>query len=154
MPTEPSQISGNRNRSQSHQYSFNAQTGEKESIQFLWENSAWGRLERSRGKLLERANTFVGPSPVYARKEKQIDEAIAVVDPFSTGAHLAKQVAAAGYKVVRIFSIWDSPVAALVEKGLVVEYCATLQFNDLNPNIEAAFAEVSDFPLLATYFFG
>lgn len=142
MPTEPSQISGNRNRSQSHQYSFNVQTGEKESIQFLWENSAWGRLERSRGKLMERANTFVGPSPSYTRKEKQIDEAIAIVDPFSTGAHLAKQVAAAGYKVIRILSIWDSPVAALVEKGLVVEYCATLQFNDLNPNIEAAFSEI------------
>eukprot|EP00604_Paraphysomonas_vestita_P003162 CAMPEP_0174821084 /NCGR_PEP_ID=MMETSP1107-20130205/5372_1 /TAXON_ID=36770 /ORGANISM="Paraphysomonas vestita, Strain GFlagA" /LENGTH=904 /DNA_ID=CAMNT_0016037753 /DNA_START=302 /DNA_END=3016 /DNA_ORIENTATION=+ len=90
---------------------------------------------------MERANTFVGPLPTYSRRE-QIDEAIAVVDPFSTGAHLAKQVAAAGYKVVRIFSIWDSPVAALVEKGLVVEYCASLQFNDLNPNIEAAFAEL------------
>lgn len=141
MPTEPTSLSGTRNRSHSYQHSFNAQTGEKESIQFLWENSAWGRLERSKGKVMERANTFVGPLPTYSRRE-QIDEAIAVVDPFSTGAHLAKQVAAAGYKVVRIFSIWDSPVAALVEKGLVVEYCASLQFNDLNPNIEAAFAEV------------
>jgi hypothetical protein len=145
MPTEPTQLSGNRNRSHSHQYSFNAHTGEKESIQFLWENSAWGRLERSKGKVMERANTFVGPAPVYHRKErKELDEAIAVVDPFSTGAHLAKQVALAGYKVVRILSIWDSPVAALVEKGLVVEYCATLQFNDLNPNPEAAMAEVTD----------
>jgi hypothetical protein len=145
MPTEPTQLSGNRNRSSSHhQYSFNAQTGEKESIQFLWENSSWGKLERSKGKPMERANTFVGPTPAYSRKADQVDEAIAVVDPFSTGAHLAKQVSAAGYKVVRIFSIWDSPVAALVEKGLVVEYCASLQFNDLNPNTEAAFAEVPD----------
>jgi hypothetical protein len=150
MPTEPTQLSGNRNRSHSHQYSFNAHTGEKESIQFLWENSAWGRLERSKGKVMERANTFVGPAPVYHRKErKELDEAIAVVDPFSTGAHLAKQVALAGYKVVRILSIWDSPVAALVEKGLVVEYCATLQFNDLNPNPEAAMAEVTDSAVLA-----
>lgn len=141
MPSEPTQISANRNRSNSHQYSFNAQTGEKESIQFLWENSSWGRFERSKGKVMERANTFVGPTPSYSRKQ-QIDEAIAVVDPFSTGAHLAKQVSLAGYKVVRIFSIWDSPVAALVEKGLVVEYCATLQFNDLNPNTEAALTEV------------
>lgn len=143
MPSEPTQISANRNRSNSHQYSFNAQTGEKESIQFLWENSSWGRFERSKGKVMERANTFVGPAPSTTTRKPQVDEAIAVVDPFSTGAHLAKQVSLAGYKVVRIFSIWDSPVAALVEKGLVVEYCATLQFNDLNPNIEGALAEVS-----------
>jgi hypothetical protein len=154
MPTEPTQLSGNRNRSSSHQFSFNAQTGEKESIQFLWENSAWGRLERSKGKVMERANTFVGPAPTYPHRggpggsgkdRLELNEAIAVVDPFSTGAHLAKQVALAGYKVVRILSIWDSPVAALVEKGLVVEYCATLQFNDLNPNPDAAMAEVFTF---------
>jgi hypothetical protein len=130
-----------RGLSSGRRTSFNAETGEKESIQFLWENSSWGRLERSRGKMMERAATFVGPSPVTTAKE--INEAIAVVDPFSTGAHLAKQIAAAGYKVVRILSIWDSPVAALVEKGLVVEYCATLQFNDLNPNMDSALAEVN-----------
>mmetsp|Transcript_8797 Transcript_8797/g.13163 ORF Transcript_8797/g.13163 Transcript_8797/m.13163 type:complete len:979 (-) Transcript_8797:119-3055(-) len=140
MPTEPTTLTSSRPMSHGHRASFNAHTGEKEHIQFLWENSAWGRMERSKGKVLDKANTFVGPSP----KVDSDKGAIAVVDPFSTGAHLAAQVAAAGYRVVKILSIWDSPVAALVEEGLVVEYCATLQFNDLNPNHEAALSEMMD----------
>lgn len=56
----------------------------------MWENSAWGRMERAKGRVMERANTFVGPSAPHVLKQK--DVAIAVVDPFSTGAHLAAQV--------------------------------------------------------------
>jgi biotin carboxylase len=55
---------------------------------------------------------------------------IAVVDPFSTGAHLAREVTLAGIKCARVFSIWDSPVAALIQQGLEVEYAATVQHND------------------------
>ena len=89
MPTEPTLLPASREKSHtSHRASFNASTGEKESIQFLWENSAWGRMERAKGKVMERANTFVGPTQPHVQR----DEAIAVVDPFSTGAHLAAQV--------------------------------------------------------------
>ena len=55
---------------------------------------------------------------------------IAVVDPFSTGAHLAREVTLAGLKCARVFSIWDSPVAALIQQGMEVEYAATVQHND------------------------
>ena len=36
----------------------------------------------------------------------------------------------AGYKCIRAFSIWDSPVAALVQEGVDVEFYATVQHND------------------------
>ena len=91
MPTEPTLLPSSRQKSHGHRTSFNASTGEKESIQFLWDNSAWGRMERAKGKVMERANTFVGPSQPFTQR----DEAIAVVDPFSTGAHLAAQVSVA-----------------------------------------------------------
>jgi hypothetical protein len=57
------------------------------------------------------------------------------------------QIAAAGYKVVKVLSIWDSPVAALVEQGLVVEYSATIQFNDIDPSEENSLAEVNNEPV-------
>lgn len=64
--------------------------------------------------------------------------AIVIVDPFSTGAHLAAAVCAAGYKCARVFSIWDSPVAALVQQGLTLDYSATIQHNDILPNQDVA----------------
>ncbi|CAM9358694.1 unnamed protein product, partial [Ectocarpus fasciculatus] len=63
---------------------------------------------------------------------------VAVVDPFSTGAQLAAQAAKLGYGVVRVFSIWDSPVAALIQEGVTVDYFATVQFNDQDPNVDEA----------------
>lgn len=122
--------------------SFNAETGEKESAQALWEGSAWEKLGRSRGKTMDRANSFVGQSA--PNKENQ-DSVIAVVDPFSTGAHLAAAVVAAGYKCARVLSAWDSPVASLVQEGVSSEYCATIQDNDRNHNQEAAINEVNIF---------
>ena len=53
-----------------------------------------------------------------------------IVDPFSTGAHLAAAVCKAGFKCARVFSIWDSPVAALCQDGITAEYCATVQHDD------------------------
>ena len=100
----------------------------EEDPQALWEGSAWHKLERARGKSMERANSFIGSrfggAGAAAVKE---NAAIIVVDPFSTGAHLAAAVTKAGYKCARVFSIWDSPVAALVQEGLVLDYCATIQ---------------------------
>eukprot|EP01040_Poterioochromonas_malhamensis_P026277 gene26277-33018_t len=40
--------------------SFNAETGEKESSQALWEGSSWEKFGRSRGKTMDKANSFVG----------------------------------------------------------------------------------------------
>lgn len=47
--------------------------------------------------------------------------------------------------MVKVLSIWDSPVAALVEQGLVVEYSATIQFNDMDPSEENSLTEVTDY---------
>ena len=91
-------------------------------------------MEKSRGKLLERANSFVGSRSRSATSaEVSVDgkpKAIAIVDPFSTGAHLAAESVKRGYKCVRVLSIWDSPVAALVQEGVDVEFDATIQNND------------------------
>ncbi len=57
-------------------------------------------------------------------------DACVIVDPFSTGAHLAKKVCSMGFKCIRVFSIWDSPVAALIQEGIDVEFIATLQYNN------------------------
>jgi hypothetical protein len=109
--------------------SFNAETGEKESAQELWESSSWVKMGRSRGMTMDRSNTFVGAASI-PEEAPLVDEIIVVVDPFSTGAHLAAEVCKNGFKCARVFSVWDSPVAALVQKGLRIDFCATVQFND------------------------
>lgn len=120
--------------------SFNAETGEKESAQELWNGSSWVKMNRARGMTMDRSNTFVGaPIPEEVTLK---DEVIAIVDPFSTGAHLAAEVCKQGYRCARVFSVWDSPVAALVQKGLKIDFCATIQFNDRNPDHDAAVIEV------------
>ena len=35
-----------------------------------------------------------------------------------------------GYKCVRVLAIWDSPVAALIQKGINADFVATVQHND------------------------
>lgn len=52
---------------------------------------------------------------------KQVDWVIFLLLAFASKA---------GYKCIRVFSIWDSPVAALVQEGLDVEFSATVQHND------------------------
>jgi hypothetical protein len=76
---------------------------------------------------------------MYVDEEKGV---IVIVDPFSTGAHLASEVCKLGYKCARVFSVWDSPVAALVQQGLNIDYCATIQHNDRVPDQDAATNEV------------
>lgn len=109
--------------------SFNAKTGEQESSQALWEGSSFVKMGRARGMTMERSNTFIGGSSIPEDAELK-DEIVIIVDPFSTGAHLAAEVCKQGYRCARVFSVWDSPVAALVQKGLKIDFCATLQFND------------------------
>ena len=133
---------------------FNLATGEKQSSQSLWETSAWEKLGRSRGKTMDRSNSFVGyrsraVSEAIALKEKE--GAIAVVDPFSTGAHLVAEAIKQGYKVVRILSSWDSPVAALVMSGFkTLDYSATVQHNDRETDEDKAIMDsakaLSDLP--------
>ena len=84
---------------------------------------------------MERANSFIGSRSQRAGPDAP---AIVIVDPFSTGAHLAAAVTNAGYKCIRVFSIWDSPVAALVQEGLVLDFSATLQHNDRSADQDAA----------------
>jgi hypothetical protein len=112
----------------------------------MWENSPWGKMERSMCRL-ERANSFRGTAAEAPEGAEQLPRGagagaggglVAVVDPFSTGAQLAAQAAKLGYGVVRVLSIWDSPVAALIQDGVTVDYFATVQFNDQDPSEDDA----------------
>ena len=107
---------------------INEETGEHENEQAIWEGNSWAKLEKSRGKSDHR-HSFVGRQDKGPSVEG-VKSAIVIVDPFSTAAHLAAAVCAAGYKCVRVLSMWDSPVAALVQKGLQIDYAATVQHND------------------------
>ncbi len=54
-------------------------------------------MKRNRGNTMERANSFVGTgmnrsTSIDERKQSRSNEAIVIVDPFSTGAHLAAEV--------------------------------------------------------------
>jgi biotin carboxylase len=68
--------------------------------------------------------------------------AVVIVDPFSSGAHLAAMVVKWGFKLILVFSERDSPVAALISKGannfkptLLIQHDAT------NPDQDAAVEE-------------
>ena len=132
-PTEP-KVMANRSSADTHSraVAVDQESGEPAQEQTLWDGSSWSRMQRSRGKLMDRANSFVGESsgPRSRSGTNADNRAVVIVDPFSTGIHLAKEVVNAGYKCARVFSIWDSPVAALVQKGIDVDFCATLQHND------------------------
>lgn len=142
--TEPAVISSTTRSDNNRSIVVNQETGETESEQNLWDGSSWAKLQKSRGKMMERANSFVGEGGTRSRSGtiEHKGKAIVIVDPFSTGIHLAKEVVEAGYKCARIFSIWDSPVAALVQKGIDVDFCATIQHNDTSGDIDAAINEV------------
>ena len=83
------------------------------------------------------------------------ESGVVVVDPFSTGAQLAAGVCAKGYKCVRILSIWDSPVASLIQSGVNADFHATLQFDDRLDDEDKATNDVCDqiralpFPVVA-----
>jgi len=64
------------------------------------------------------------------------------------------QVCKAGLKCCQVLSIWDSPVASLVQQGLNIDFCATIQFNDRLPYDQAFYVVLQalkelPFPILA-----
>lgn len=71
--------------------------------------------------------------------------AVVIVDPFSTGAHLAAEVCRLGLNCVRVFSISNSPLATLIQKGLEVDYSATIQHNEKLDDQELAISKVDCF---------
>jgi len=151
-PSEPKVIPPTgKNDGSVRPIAVNTETGAAEREQGMWDGSSWNKLQKSRGKMMDRANSFVGDGVGGTRSRSgTIDgvtnKAVVIVDPFSTGIHLAKEVVNAGYKCARVFSIWDSPVAALVQKGIDVDFCATIQHNDTHGDIDAAINEVSGVP--------
>mmetsp|Transcript_37218 Transcript_37218/g.37900 ORF Transcript_37218/g.37900 Transcript_37218/m.37900 type:complete len:506 (-) Transcript_37218:227-1744(-) len=127
IPTEP-KVLGNRTPKT---VSFHGDVNDE--IKEIWDNSAWEKMQKNggrpgRGYSLTKQGSF-----------REVNKgAIMIVDPFSTGAHIADGVCKAGFICGRIFSTWDSPVAALVQKGLEVDYTATIQHNDKIEDVEAA----------------
>lgn len=133
--------------------SFNAETGQKEDPSFLWGSagtpSGPGSASSNAPTERTRANTYMGDAPPAVEAlaasvpPTMLEGAVVLVDPFSTGLHVAAQSAKYGMKVVRVFSIWDSPVAALVNKSVHVDFCATVQHNDTLEDQDAATNDVS-----------
>jgi len=69
------------------------------------------------------------------------EEAVCVVDPFSTGALIAERLESEGFHVVRVLSEYNSPVADLVQESISCSYEATIQHNNLAEDQDAALAE-------------
>ena len=67
---------------------------------------------------------------------------MAVIDPFSSGAILAKELVGRGYHVIRILAEKNSPVAGLVASDSSCQFDATIQHDDTNPDADAALADV------------
>lgn len=91
--------------------SFNQETGAKESSQGMWDNSTPVKTTNV-PTLMNRANSFIGNSNINNRDRSvsiaaaDKNGAIVVVDPFSTGAHLAAEINRNGYKCVCVVSLW------------------------------------------------
>lgn len=134
--------------------SMDMETGETKPLKNVWEGSSWTRFEKQRGKLMEKSNSFIGSRSVSAASPvaPEVPSAIVVVDPFSTGAHLAAAICEAGFLCVRVLSIWDSPVALLVQEGIVVEFVATVQYDDQAVDQDFATNKVNDSQNFVTVF--
>lgn len=96
---------------------------------------------------MDKANSFVGrvgSREVVAEPLKEVEGAVVIVDPFSTGAFLASEVRKRGVKCARVLSAWDSPVATLIAEGASsIDFCATIQHNDRLADQELAVSQVS-----------
>jgi len=79
------------------------------------------------------------------------DDAVVIVDPMSTGAKLAFDAAARGYKVIRVLSpnLPEKIVNCFPEdcRGLV--FCETLYFDDENPSKTAAELQALPYHIVA-----
>lgn len=124
-------------------------------------SSSWMLMEKSRGRQMTLSNSFTARSPtvdaILEVKSDTIpkDGVIVIVDPFSTGLHLAAQVAKHGLRVARVFSMWNSPISTLVQEGIEVDFCATIQHNssldDTNKAVEETIINLKSlpFPIIA-----
>lgn len=65
-------------------------------------------------------------TPSESVSDKDGPSALVVVDPFSSGALLAVRAVAMGYRVIRVLSDGDSPIASFVADGVCVDYEATI----------------------------
>lgn len=96
----------------------------------VWDRSPWVHLRRNA--------SFAAAKGGDATPRQPKNEAVAIVDPFSTGAHLAKYVTQCGYRCIRVFSIYNSPVAALVQADMQIDFDATIQHDDNAADQDAA----------------
>eukprot|EP00904_Undaria_pinnatifida_P012537 jgi/Undpi1/8413/HiC_scaffold_25.g10881.m1 len=117
-------------------FSFNSKAA-KETYAEAWD-------KRDPWRMLKKNVSFA------ARQEEGLDnqargldaKAVVVVDPFSSGAVLAKRVIAEGYRCIRLFSVIDSPMAKLIQEGTVLEFDATFQFDARSLDPEGAIADL------------
>lgn len=134
---------------------------EREREQYGSLSSSWRLMEKSRGKQMSLSNSFSAKSPLadveltQSAKKLPRDGMVVIVDPFSTGLHLAAQAAKYGLKVARVFSIWNSPISSLVQQGIEVDFCASIQHNNTHPDANKAVEETIEslrslsFPIIA-----
>ena len=83
----------------------------------------WAKNE----KFTEKLTSIIGGH------SDDIPDAIVVVDPFSTGSHLAAEICRAGLLCVRVLSMSDSPLAA--HEGVPADYVATIQYDEENQDV-------------------
>ena len=91
---------------------------------------------------LERKISFTSATPAEAPPSSD-SEAVVVVDPFSSGALIAAGLAARGFRVLRVFSEMDSPVANFVQDGVAAAFDATFQFDSTAKDKKEAAAELA-----------
>ena len=105
--------------------------------QVLWQNNnPWRTLTKNasfdkRG----RGNSF---------DTSRINEAVVVVDPFSSGALLAAKVVESGRYLIRVFSEFNSPVASLVSDSVNLQFDATIQHDDRVEDVAQAADETGE----------
>jgi len=102
--------------------SFNSKLAEMNK-QVLWQNNNPWRTLTKNASFDKRGR---GNSTDISR----INEAVVVVDPFSSGALLAEKVVESGRYLVRVFSEFNSPVANLVSETVNLQFDATVQHDD------------------------
>lgn len=97
-----------------------------------WQDHPWKPLSKTASF---RSTETEGAERIVPTR---IDEAVVVVDPFSSGALLAEKVVESGRYCVRVFSEYNSPVANLVAESATCQFDATVQHDSRIQNIDEA----------------
>eukprot|EP00611_Tribonema_gayanum_P004390 TRINITY_DN1356_c0_g1_i4.p1 TRINITY_DN1356_c0_g1~~TRINITY_DN1356_c0_g1_i4.p1 ORF type:complete len:605 (-),score=171.92 TRINITY_DN1356_c0_g1_i4:3-1703(-) len=126
-------------------FSFNSRAA-KEGYAAVWEKrDPWRMLKKNvsfavpaHPSSAKKSALSSPPSPVQERR----NQSVVVVDPFSSGAILARRAVAEGFHCIRVLSEVDSPVAKLVQEGMVLEFDATFQYDDRGVESETAIARL------------